>query len=350
MFRLSDLHKDKGKSDQPQPPPPATLSPVRPAASSPSSLPPPPLGPEAAKAMGGLEALYVQLLRFMKTLFDQARANQPLQLAQAVTLLRQLPQVKDERCEAVMALVERHTDENYLYSHSVNVALLVNHLGHCLGYSGEALGQLALAGLLLDIGMAGESEQLAEMPRKLTKQEWQTITQHPHESVKYLKDAQHVSQEALQAIVAHHEREKGQGYPGGLAGPTMNEFAKILAVCDVYDAFTHPRSYRPRHSPAQAVKILIDGVGDTFDRRVVKALVDDVSLYPRGSRVKLNTEEIGLVELVHPGAPLRPIVRITHDANQTQLIEPRRVNLLEQPFLYVKEILAEEDAPPPASA
>ena len=347
MFRLSDVLGGKGTPEEPEQP--AGTKPAAPEPSAESAPPPPKLRPETARALTNLEALYDKLLACVKKLFAQARTDQPLTLSEARTLVAQLPQVKEERCEVILMLVGRHSDENYLYSHSVNVALLANHLGHCLGHAGEPLTQLALAALAHDIGMAGEAEQVAEAPRKLTQEEWKTITQHPQESVKRLKDAQQLSQEALQAVASHHEREGGQGYPAGAQTSALNEFAKILAVCDVYDAMTHPRSHRKRYSPAQAIKVLIDGVGDVFDRRVVKALVDDLSLYPRGSRVRLNTNEIGVVETVHPGAPLRPVILVSHDATNTPLVEPRRVNLLDQPFIYVKEIVTDEDTPATSS-
>lgn len=256
-----------------------------------------------------------------------------------------IPPIETEQCQELLTLLEGHSQDNYLYSHCVNVTFLVSHLGRRLGYPEESIHELALAGLLHDIGMAGEAEQLSSLPRTLTAEEWKVIAAHPTTAFEQLKTIAGLPQEVLAAISAHHERPDGRGYPGGLRDSAVADYGRVLAVCDVYDALTHPRGYRQRRlSPAHAVKVLIDGANDRFDRRVVKALVDELSLYPRGSAVRLSTNEVGVVEQVHPGAPLRPVVLIRRDANRTPLHRPRRVDLLDQPFVYVKEVVTDEEA------
>lgn len=333
MVRLSDLlgRGPKKKQDAPQP-----------AVATPPEPPPEPQPPTLARSSVELETLYERLLACVKNLFEQARQGLSLELSEAVALIAQLSEGRQGASETILSLVERHTQENYLYSHSVNVALLANHVGSCLGYSGPAVRELALAGLLLDIGMAGKAEEVATAPRKLAVEEWHIVSKHPTNSRELLRTAQGLSQEALKAIGDHHERLNGTGYPQGLHETAISEYAKILAVCDVYDALTHPRSYRKPFSPAQAIKMLIDGIEDQFDRRIVKTLVDELSIYPKGSLIKLSTDEIGTVELVHPEAPLRPVVLIRRNASGQELSPPRRVDLLEQPFLYIKEIVTQE--------
>ncbi|MBI4322793.1 MAG: hypothetical protein HY596_00790 [Candidatus Omnitrophica bacterium] len=347
MFRLSDL-TNKDKSPQPPTPPPP---PVPPASRQIVETPPaPPAAPPAGPSQktGELERayghLYEALVSCVKALFEQARADKPLDLAEAWRLVKQLPTVKTDECQALLGLLERHSRDNYLYTHAVNVAILASHLGHCLGHSEESVYDVALAGLLLDIGMAGDPEHLASLQRKLTAEEWKAIATHPAKALEHLKTARDLPQDVLDAISTHHQRPDDHGHhPGGGGGGDMADFGKILAVCDVYDALTHPRSYRNRFSHAQAIKVLVDGANTRFDRRVIKALVDALSLYPRGSVVRLSTNEIAKVEMVRPEAPLRPVVLISRDANQVPLSSPRRLDLLEQPFVYVKEVVTDED-------
>ena len=288
--------------------------------------------------------LYEELVSYVKVLFEQVRESKPLDLTEARRLVAQFPTVNTQECQALLGLLERHSRDNYLYTHAVNVAILASHLGHCLGHPDGLVCELALAGLLLDIGMAGETEHLASLQRKLTAEEWNVIAKHPAKALEHLKTIQNLPQRVLDAISTHHKRSDGSGYPGG-GGEEQNEvdFGKILTVCDVYDALTHPRSYRNRFGPAQAIKVLVDGANTQFDRRVIKALVDALSLYPRGSVVRLSTNEIAKVELVHPEAPLRPVVLISRDANQILLPTPRRINLVEQPFVYIKEVVTDEE-------
>ncbi len=355
MVRLADFLKkrpdDQGKkpsapetgpTPQAAQPAPPYAPPRPPAPVTPSPTPQPTAGPEGAKDPNVL--LYEKLLACITRLFEQARANQPLDVSAAAALVQQFPHPKTIRWENVLRLVARHTEENYLYSHSVNVALLANYLGHAMGYPEAALHQLALAGLLIDIGMAGQAETLGAAPRKLGPEEWKVIVAHPEKAVALLKDAQALSRKAMEGIAAHHDHLKAGERSQRLREPTSVEFSKILAVCDVYDALTHPRSYRQRFSPAQAIKTLIDGADEEFDRTAVKALVDEITLYPPGSAVQLNTGETGVVDRTNPQAPLRPVVRVSRDGHGNRMQPPHLINLIEHPFVSIKAIVAEDDA------
>ncbi len=346
MVRLSDFlggKGDKEKEESSAKPPRPPQSPTPPALSSP--LAPPSLGPKSPPpSQPQVETVYSQLVEEVKRLFERARAAQPLDLAGAIRVIGQLPTTRVAWNERVLPLIEQQADEEHtLYRHSVNVACLANQLGRSLGYPASALQQVTLAGLLIDLGMVGEGEALAAQPRILSKEELAVVAQHPSRTLELLRDAQQISQKALDAIARHHVPAGSASGPS--RGPDIPpvEYATILAVCDVYDALTHDRPHRQHMNPAQAMKMLIDGVEDQFDRRVVKALVDELSLYPRGSVVKLSTGELGIVERANAEAPLRPVVVIIRDAGGQRLTIPRRVNLLEFPFIYLKEIADEAD-------
>ncbi len=330
-----------GGKEPPEPQPKAPVQPPPVTIAKPMGSPEPlPVGTPQPE----LGNLYDQLLECVKQLFASARAGQAVTLEEAIQVLARLPKPGVEQSETALSLIERHTPENYLYSHSVNVALLAHHFGHQLGYADSLVQQLVLAGLLHDLGMAGQVEELVQRAKSLSEEEWRVVSAHPANAVKQLKDAQGLSKQALESIIGtHYQREKGRGYPPGLQDSLVMEFSKILAVCDTYDALTHARTYRKRFSPAQAIKMLIDGVVDEFDRRVVKVLVESLSLYPRGSTIRLSTNELGIVERVHAEAPLRPVVQVTHDANNVPLLTPKQLDLSEPPFVYVKEIVTEQD-------
>lgn len=349
MVRLSDVIGNKGKpKDAPglaSPTPASTppTAPLPPAGSIPAApLAQPPPGSMPSAPGSGLTAWYAKLLGCMTVLLQQARSGAPLQLGPAVELIRQAPQIPSGQYDAVLQLGEHAGVQDYLTTHCVNVSLLASHLGRCLGYGSEEAQQLALAGLLIDIGMAGRLEALAQQPRPLTKEERQAIQTHPSQAIALLTESRELSRHALQAIADHHLHPDGGGYPQEHHAARLNEYAKILAVADAYDALTHARSHRRALSPAHAVKILIDGAEEQFDRRVVKVLVDELSLYPRGSVVRLSTNEVGTVERINPGAPLRPVVSIYRAADATPVIPPKSMNLIDHPLVYVKDVVVEE--------
>lgn len=349
MFRISDLNK----KDQPGPPAPGSPSSSPPPAPQmpPSIIPadapavPPPIAaPASMELEQACGRLYEGLVECVKGLFAQARSGQTLHVADARQLIEQLPAMKSDQSQVLLALLERHSQDNYLYTHAVNVAILAHHLSRRLSHDPEMVHSVALAGLLMDIGMAGQAEELAALPRKLTAEEWNVIAKHPAQALEHLNTTRDVPPEVLAAISSHHRRPDGGGYPDEQGPGSLGEMTKVLIVCDVYDALTHPRAHRKRLSPAQAIKVLVDGAGGEFERRVVKVLVDELSLYPRGSLVRLSTHEVARVDRVRLEAPLRPIVLILRDANHALLPTPRRVDLVEQPFVYIKDIVTDDEA------
>jgi len=351
MVRLSDLigKNPPEKEARPPAPPAATPAPPAPAAAAPSAPAAPPQAAPLAPApppASPLEAYYAKLAICVKELLVSARAGQPLQLAEASMLIEQLPKLAPGQYDDVLMLDARYPDEPYLVSHSVRVAFLVHRLAHLLGYPTVTAHQLALAGLVFDIGMAGELEQITQAPRTLTKDERKAVSRHSASAAAMLQQSQELSKEALAAIAAHHVRPDGTGYPGVKEVPsaTAMEYAKILAVADVYDAMTHARSHRRAFNPGQAIKQLIDGVGEQFDRKVIKALVDELSLYPRGSTIRLNTNEVAVVLRVSRNAPLRPMVEVHRDAYRNPVVPPKLVNLAEHPLIYIKDLVVIDEA------
>ena len=287
---------------------------------------------------------YEHILGTVVTLFSAVRKGQPVNLTEASVQIEQLPQiVRPGQPETVLAFMRRPDLDTYLYTHAVNVAILTGFITQDLGYSPAAVKQLALAGLVMDVGMTGELELLASEPRTLSDLERRRLHDHPQASLKWIENADGLSSDTRAAILAHHERLDGSGYPRGLQADAIPEQARILAIADTYDAMCHSRAYRRRYTPAQALKALIEGADKLFDRRFVKILVDEFTLYPPGSAVRLNTNEVGVVQRVHRQAPLRPMVLISRDASQHTLPSPRAVNLLEHPFIYVKEVVADSE-------
>lgn len=142
-------------------------------------------------------------------------------------------------------------------------------------------------------------------------------------------------------INQHHERSDGSGYPKGFKGEQIDEYARIVAIADVYDALIHPRKYRSKILPYHAIKQIISEK-KYFDQVFLKALLDKISIYPVGSLVELSSGEIAMVAGVNRQSPLRPLVKIVVDHQGHKLEEPRVVNLAEHITVYIKKPVAYE--------
>jgi HD-GYP domain-containing protein (c-di-GMP phosphodiesterase class II) len=140
-----------------------------------------------------------------------------------------------------------------------------------------------------------------------------------------------------------HEREKGQGYPQGLTGDKIHPYAKIIGLADIFDALTHPRSYRKMLPPFEAVRTIIRIRAEEFSPAIIKVMVEQLSFFPAQSWVQLNSGEIGRVEHINRQSPLRPVVSIRYDSQREALPSPKMVNLEKDEVLYIVKSLSDHE-------
>ncbi|MDL2294123.1 HD-GYP domain-containing protein [Ruminococcaceae bacterium OttesenSCG-928-D13] len=198
--------------------------------------------------------------------------------------------------------------DDYTYHHSLSVAVLAIGIGQKLGISSRPLTKLGLAAIMHDIGKTAVPIEIIRKPSRLTDSEFTLMKHHSKAGSTYLIHS-HIGDEALWgAVMGHHEKLDGTGYPNGLAGEQIPLWSRIISVADVYDALTSHRPYRQPMEPLEALEYLMAGIGTSFDYDIVKALVQKIAPYPVGSCVQLSDDSYGLVVAVEH--PTRPVVEI----------------------------------------
>lgn len=222
-----------------------------------------------------------------------------------------------------------------LITNLINVSIIGTKVGTGLGYYGKELERLALAGLVHDIGLFAVPQSIVTKKGRLTQDERLLIEQHPELGYQVVKKAGAEYEWLAQIVRQAHERSNGQGYPGRLRGRQISEMAQILGLVDVFDALVSERPYRPRLLPHEAVRELVVSERSTFPREILKALVEQLSVYPLGTTVRLTTGEVGTVVRVNSRYPLRPVVRVT----EGDTADGRLVDLSLTPLVSVIEIL-----------
>ena len=204
-------------------------------------------------------------------------------------------------------------DEYFLPYHIVNMLILSLFLGINMGFNKSRLKYLGLASIFCDVGMDVMKEMLSQ-PRKLTNEEYHIMKTHLAKSLQVIEKIDPVGDVVKETLMMHHERINGSGYPRGLKADEINPYAKIIGLVDTYEAMTHNRSYREGMSAHKTMKVLINTLKDNFDHDAIKLLIDKMSIYPIGSIVRLDTEEVARVVSVRPGSPLRPVVMVLKNA------------------------------------
>ena len=171
--------------------------------------------------------------------------------------------------DAFRSLLQVMSFNYHTYTHSVNVCTYSLALGRFAGItSPEELKQLGTGAILHDVGMTRIPESILEKREALTSDEWEMIKKHPLWGYEIIKQTDIISDASCAAIMQHHEREDGSGYPNGIGSDYIHHYSKIVAIADAFDAMTTERIYRPAKGTFPVLKTIFDQ-GNAFDRQLL---------------------------------------------------------------------------------
>lgn len=201
--------------------------------------------------------------------------------------------------------------DDYTYKHCLRVAMLATSVAAQLGLSKRDSKEVIVAALLHDIGKSSIDHDIIIKPSKLTDEEFNEIKRHPFIGYNILKNSGDgdFSGNILSGVLFHHEKYDGSGYPTGIAGREIPLIARIIAVCDVFDALTSNRPYRKPWSVAEAEEYILGSCGSHFDFDVTSAFMRAFNPYPVGTMVSLSDGRHAIVIQTNQTV-LRPVVRI----------------------------------------
>ena len=203
----------------------------------------------------------------------------------------------------------RNSDE-YTYRHCHNVALYGMMIGNWLKLSNGKIKELIQAGILHDVGKSRVPIKLLNKKGRLLPEEFSEIKNHINYGYNIVKNFNEISEDVKLAVLMHHEREDGSGYPYGVKGELICSYAKIIAIADVYDALLSDRAYRERVSPFHVFKMYESTWLSSFDTKIVMTFLDNIYKYYIGCNVILSSGEIGEVVHIPPHKIYMPVVRV----------------------------------------
>ena len=236
-------------------------------------------------------------------------------------------------------------DSYDLASHSVNVAIISGKLALGMVSGVEDVVQVIHAGLVHDIGMARLPETLLGNRGAWSDRELETLRKHPILGAEIIERCAPRNEWLKRAVLQEHERARGQGYPYGLYDRDLDPVARILGVSDVFEALSHPRSYRSPFTALEALERVVGMQDEYFSPQVVSALVNEISAFPLDSYVQISSGEIGRVVATDPSNILRPKVELVWDANWNPVTESDTLDLATRPDLTVARALLDAELP-----
>lgn len=220
--------------------------------------------------------------------------------------------------------VRRYDDLTYI--HSLNVAILCHEFANWMHMPEEEQDILTLAGLLHDVGKMGIPGKIIKKAGLLTDEEYELIKQHPQKGYDFLKKHP-LDERIMNAALMHHERCDGSGYPQGLKADEIDDFAKIVAIADYYDALTSARVYREPHCPFEVFRML-QQERDKFNSTYLAVFMEGVASFYIGCEVVLSNQKRARMVDTNPTDQSNPIVKM----------DGLIVNLAMAPDVDVKEI------------
>jgi putative nucleotidyltransferase with HDIG domain len=244
--------------------------------------------------------------------------------------------------DAMVMLLDMNVYDHYLYQHSLNVCIYACSLGMHIGYSRNDLYVLGLGALLHDIGKTKIPLDILNKKEKLTPDEYSIMQLHAELGYKVLKEEANIPLVSAHCALQHHERMDGSGYPRGIEGSEIHEFAQWIGLVDSYDAMTSHRVYRRAILPHQAIESLYAGAGTLYSVDKIAVFRDKIAMYPLGVTVSLNTGESGVVVDINSSCPHRPIIRILEDHLGQTVKVPYEIDMSKQLSVMIADFSEHE--------
>ncbi|MBL4816042.1 HD-GYP domain-containing protein [Shewanella sp.] len=230
--------------------------------------------------------------------------------------------------DALKCVSALRTKDAYLLEHSINVAFLLVTFGKYLKLDKEILRQMAVGGILHDIGKIKVDNKVLHKPGKLTPQEFEHMKLHQVFAIEIMAETKGLSDLSKDICLMHHEKLDGNGYPRGLKGDEIPLHGRMSCIVDIFDALTATRCYKEAMSPAAAFKILLSLTPFHLDEKLVYEFIRCVGVYPVGSLVELSDGRIGIVWEAKDRDALHPILKCFYSIKLKRYTNVTMVDLL----------------------
>ncbi|WP_170005859.1 HD-GYP domain-containing protein [Bacillus fonticola] len=275
------------------------------------------------------EEKYEAAVMAIRKEFKSWQSGAPIQVSAVRMLLYPILEDKEITAQHVLQIPTYSTEEDYLFHHGVACAFICAYIAKQLHYAKGEIMQVGMAAILSDCGMAKLDQHLLMKKGTYNETERQEMQQHPTYSYRMVQSLTTVSDSVKVAILQHHERINGSGYPFGENGARIHRFAKIIGVADIYHAMTSQRKHQKRQSPYAVLEEIRHKQFGQFDLQVVDVLLKTISSFSVGSKVELTDGRRGEIVFIDEQNPTKPMVRLEQSEEIIPLSKVRGVHIQE---------------------
>jgi len=272
-----------------------------------------------SRELSYIEPRYDSLLQSLQQTFRQVTAELHVDFGNVREGVRDLAGSLQRNPDAVMWLLRLKSLDQYSFDHAMDVTVHALLLGEHIGWRGQRLLELGMAGLLQDIGKTQVPQALLAKTDPLTLEEQYLVRSHVASSLEILMSQPGLSPEVLQIVSRHHERWDGSGYPQGLQFEKIGLAGEISGLVDSFCAMLRNKPYRNAVGHQQALEELFKMRDRQFNPVLMEQFVQCVGLYPIGTLVELNSGEVGVVVQQNRVQRSRPRVLLMLDQDKVQV-------------------------------
>ncbi|WP_394144947.1 HD-GYP domain-containing protein [Vibrio atypicus] len=223
--------------------------------------------------------------------------------------------------DALHCVSALRSKDEYLLEHSVNVATLLVSFGKHLDLPKDTLKQMAIGGIIHDVGKIKVDDKVLHKPARLTPDEFEHMKMHQVYAGEIITTVTGLSDISRDVCLMHHEKLDGTGYPNGLTAEQIPIHGRMSCIVDIYDALTADRCYKKGMSSAEAFKILLSLTPFHLDRELVYKFINCIGVYPVGALVELSDGRVGIVWTSNTAEPLKPEVKCFYSRKYKRFID-----------------------------
>lgn len=267
--------------------------------------------------------MHERVLDSVEEMMASARAGRLFSITAVTSIVDTIVDSILDEPDILLNLCQIRSHSTSIYTHSVNVAVLMTGFAAALGYDRDRILEAGVGGILHDIGMVRLPQELLQKRGVFTRQEFELFKKHPIYGLEVInQNGYRVSAGVRNIIGQHHERMNGSGYPLHLRQSQIDEPALVCAIADMYDSLTTKGMYQKCYLPQEALALIFQGTDNEYPRELIEHFTKLLGIYPVGSFVQLDSGEMGVVIKINRTQLLSPVVRVLFDKDGRRLHTP----------------------------
>lgn len=278
-----------------------------------------------------------------KKVFSQALSGATLELTPVVDVCNKSIDAIFNNPDSLACIVNIREKDEYLLEHSVSVSVYMTLFARYFEFDRDIIEKLSVGAFLHDIGKIKIPDDILNKPGKLTDDEFTIMKTHANHSIDIIKNIPDINELSLEIAALHHEKLDGTGYPFQVKAENINQYGRMIAICDIFDALTATRVYKKGFSHPKAFAILRElGQQNHLDAELVDHFIKCIGVFPVGSLVQLNSKKLAMIEERNDSNPVKPKVRSFYNVTVNDFIEAEDIDLTQTEDAIEKGVCAEE--------